>query len=230
MGFLGTQPDLSEESRHARDVLPAVEPICVPATSSRARPVPFCLIAPTMRVAYAARVSPRGSRDYRAMNERRRTWLTNTHYADTSGLLSENVSSAFDMARLIAHVGGDERIAGIMQKQHHSVTVGKRTVNIHSTNQLVMNGDVDVLGGKTGFIRNAGYCLATLLRLPQAVPRYAVVVLAPAPTPGGFWEPAPSSTWSREQGAGPLCAPPFRKAQRHANYTHQLQTTKLPLA
>ena len=75
------------------------------------------------------------------------------------------------MARLITHVASDQRIAQIMQKQHHSIHAGRRTINIHSTNQLVMNGDVDVLGGKTGFIRKASYCLATLLRLPQGGPR-----------------------------------------------------------
>ena len=40
-------------------------------------------------------------------------------------------------------------------------------IPIHSTNHLLMSGDVDVMGGKTGFIRKSGYCLATLLRLPQ---------------------------------------------------------------
>ena len=33
-----------------------------------------------------------------------------------------------------------------------------------------MGGDVEVMGGKTGFISKAGYCLATLLRLPHGQP------------------------------------------------------------
>ncbi len=33
------------------------------------------------------------------------------------------------------------------------------------------------MGGKTGFISKAGYCLATLLRLPQSNHKVAVVVL-----------------------------------------------------
>ena len=37
--------------------------------------------------------------------------LTNTSYADPSGLLSDNVSSAYDLAKLITYVSGDERIA-----------------------------------------------------------------------------------------------------------------------
>lgn len=156
-----------------------------------------------------ARVSPRGSAGFiERMNEKAaELGLTNTHYADTSGLLSDNVSSAYDMARLIAHVGGDERIAGIMQKQYYDVTVGRRTIAIHSTNQLVMNGDVDVLSGKTGFIRNAGYCLATLLRLPQGGPQVAVVVLGARSNAGRFWETRHLFNWLASQAQNLLTAP-----------------------
>jgi D-alanyl-D-alanine carboxypeptidase len=40
-----------------------------------------------------------------------------------------------------------------------------------------MNGDVEVMAGKTGFISKSGYCLATLLRLPQGNPVAVVVVM-----------------------------------------------------
>ena len=144
-----------------------------------------------------ARISPYGSQGFIVrMNEKAaELGLTNTHYSDPSGLLSDNVSTAYDMARLITHVASDQRIAQIMQKQHHSVHAGRRTINIHSTNQLVMNGDVDVLGGKTGFIRKAGYCLATLLRLPQGGQQVAVVVLGARSNAGRFWETRHLFNW-----------------------------------
>ena len=144
-----------------------------------------------------ARISPHGSEGFIVrMNEKAaELGLTNTHYADPSGLLSENVSTAYDMARLITQVASDQRIAQIMQKQRHSIHAGRRTINIHSTNQLVMNGDVDVLGGKTGFIRKAGYCLATLLRLPQGGPQVAVVVLGARSNAGRFWETRHLFNW-----------------------------------
>jgi D-alanyl-D-alanine endopeptidase (penicillin-binding protein 7) len=82
-----------------------------------------------------------------------------------------------------------------MQKQYHSIHAGRRTITVHSTNQLVMNGDVDVLGGKTGFIRKAGYCLATLLRLPQGGPQVAVVVLGARSNAGRFWETRHLFNW-----------------------------------
>jgi D-alanyl-D-alanine endopeptidase (penicillin-binding protein 7) len=144
-----------------------------------------------------ARVSPQGSTGFIArMNEKaQELGLTNTYYADPSGLLSANVSTAYEMARLIAYVASDYRIAAIMQKPEHSLTVGRRTITVHSTNQLVMKGDVDVLGGKTGFIRNAGYCLATLLRLPQGGPQVAVVVLGAKSNAGRFWETRHLFNW-----------------------------------
>jgi D-alanyl-D-alanine endopeptidase (penicillin-binding protein 7) len=144
-----------------------------------------------------ARVSPHGAEGFiDRMNEKAlELGLENTAYADPSGLLADNVSSAYDMAKLITFVSGDERMATIMQKQHHSIPMGRRTITVHSTNQLVMRGDVDVLGGKTGFISKAGYCLATLLRLPQGGPQVAVVVLGAKSNAGRFWETRHLFNW-----------------------------------
>ena len=144
-----------------------------------------------------ARVSPHGADGFiDRMNEKAiELGLENTTYADSSGLLATNVSSAYDMAKLITYVSGDERIAAVMRKQHHSIAMGRRSITVHSTNQLVMRGDVDVLGGKTGFIGKAGYCLATLLRLPQGGPQVAVVVLGAQSNAGRFWETRHLFNW-----------------------------------
>jgi len=137
-----------------------------------------------------ARVSPYGSEAFvRRMTEKaRELGLSNTTYADPSGLLADNVSSAYDMAKLITYVSGDERISSIMRKQYHSVAVGRQTIQVHSTNRLVMQGDVDVQAGKTGFISKAGYCLATLLRMPQGGQSVAVVVLGARSNAARFLE------------------------------------------
>jgi serine-type D-Ala-D-Ala endopeptidase (penicillin-binding protein 7) len=144
-----------------------------------------------------ARVSIYGSQGFiNRMNQKAaELGLNSTHYVDPSGLLSENVSSAYDMARLISHVSGDHRISSIMQKQQHTVQAGRRSITFRSTNQLVRAGDVDVLGGKTGFIRKAGYCLATLLRLPHGGPQVAVVVLGAKSNAGRFWETRHLFNW-----------------------------------
>src|SRR5205814_1699682 len=102
-----------------------------------------------------------------------------THYADPSGLLSENVSSAYDIARLITLSSQDERISSIMRMSEYTVYVnGKRPLTFHSTNHLLGRSDVDVRAGKTGFISKAGYCLATVLRPPETSQEVAGVVTA----------------------------------------------------
>lgn len=130
------------------------------------------------------------------MNEKaKELGLESTSYADPSGLLSDNVSSAYDMAKLITFATGDERIGSIMRTLYYSFNVGRQTISVHSTNQLVMRGDVDVVGGKTGFISKAGYCLATLLRLPHGGPQVAVVVLGARSNAGRFWETRHLFNW-----------------------------------
>ena len=144
-----------------------------------------------------ARVSSLGSEAFieRMNTKAAELGLQSTSYSDPSGLLAANVSSAFDMAKLISYVSGDERISSVMRKQTYTVNAGRRVINIHSTNQLVMNGDVDVQAGKTGFISKSGYCLATLLRLPQGGPPVAVVVLGAKSNAGRFWETRHLFNW-----------------------------------
>src|SRR5262249_7660291 len=76
-----------------------------------------------------ARVSPYGALGFvTRMNEKAaELGLQSTHYADPSGLLSENVSSAYDIARLITQASQDERISSIMRTPEYTLYVnGKR--------------------------------------------------------------------------------------------------------
>jgi serine-type D-Ala-D-Ala endopeptidase (penicillin-binding protein 7) len=144
-----------------------------------------------------ARTSPEGATAFVArMNAKaQELGLDSTTYRDPSGLDASNMSSAFDMARLIAFAAADERIATVMRTPYYTVRTGRRVINVHSTNQLVMKGDVDVRGGKTGFISKAGYCLATLLRLPQTNQQVAVVVLGASSNAGRFMETRHLFNW-----------------------------------
>src|SRR4029079_17319429 len=120
--------------------------------------------------------------------------LQNTSFADPSGLNANNMSSAFDLSHLITFAASDERIASIMRTPTYTVTTNRRMIPIHSTNHLLMSGDVEVMGGKTGFITKSGSCLATLLRLPQGNP-IAVVVLGARSNNGRFWETRHLFSW-----------------------------------
>lgn len=155
-----------------------------------------------------ARVSPYGSEGFvRRMNEKAaELGLENTHYADPSGLLSENESTAYDMARLITHVSGDDRIASIMRTPEYTVytkNLRPHAITFHSTNHLLGRDGVDVRAGKTGFISKAGYCLATLLRLPQnsGGQEVAVVVLGARSNAGRFMESQNLFNWVSQRAS-----------------------------
>jgi len=144
-----------------------------------------------------ARVSPHGSIGFiRRMNEKAaELGLENTHYADPSGLLSDNVSSAFDMARLITNASNDERISSIMRMSEYTIKTPRRQILARNTNHLLGRQDFEVRAGKTGFISKAGYCLATLLRLPQGGQEVAVVVLGARSNAARFMETRNLFNW-----------------------------------
>ncbi|MPY91303.1 MAG: hypothetical protein GEU99_25755 [Luteitalea sp.] len=132
-----------------------------------------------------------------AMNEKAAALgLSSTHYADPSGLDPANVSSAYDMARLIAFAVGSERIAAVMRTPEYQLKIKRRRIKFKNTNKL-LGGDLDVQGGKTGFIRKAGYCLAAFLRLPTG-DSVAVVVLGARSNAARFVETRHLLSWLSE--------------------------------
>ncbi|PYQ74421.1 MAG: hypothetical protein DMG04_10500 [Acidobacteria bacterium] len=218
--FLENNPDLSEEVTVARgDVFQASTTHLHANDKVTADDLlHLLLIASDNAAARAlARVSPYGTEGFvQRMNEKAaELGLENTHYADPSGLLSDNVSSAYDMARLITHISGDERIASIMRMPEYTVytkALRPRPITFHSTNHLLGRADVDVRAGKTGFISKAGYCLATLLRLPQG-PDVAVVVLGARSNAGRFMETQNLFNWLSSR-AQTVLAPKAQQQQR----------------
>ena len=137
-----------------------------------------------------ARISHGGSAAFlERMNEKAlELGLESTTFADPSGLNPDNISSAYDLSRLISLASADDRVAGIMRTPEYKVSTSRRTFTIRSTNHLLRGGEVDVMAGKTGFISKAGYCLATLLKLPQSNHQVAVVVLGATSNQARFWE------------------------------------------
>jgi serine-type D-Ala-D-Ala endopeptidase (penicillin-binding protein 7) len=163
-----------------------------------------------------ARVSPHGSEGFvHRMNEKaEELGLQTTHYADPSGLLSENVSSAYDMARLITHASQDERISSIMRTSEYTVYSSKHPITFHSTNHMLREGNVEVRAGKTGFITKAGYCLATVLRLPQSSQDVAVVVFGARSNAGRFMESRNLFNWASSKAPTLFAAKPTATQQQ----------------
>lgn len=150
-----------------------------------------------------ARVSHGGTASFvERMNEKAiELGLENTSFADPSGLNPNNVSTAYDLSRLISYASADERIASIMRMQSYTVTTSRRTFRINNTNKLLGGEGVDVMAGKTGFISKAGYCLATLLRLPHSQQTVAVVVLGAKSNTARFWETRHVFNWLNERAS-----------------------------
>lgn len=90
--------------------------------------------------------------------------LLNTHFKDATGLNSANTSTAEDVAILAKKSFARKSIREIVLKKDYSfLTKAERKVSLSSTDDLLSekeNCDFDILGGKTGYISEAGYCFA----------------------------------------------------------------------
>jgi D-alanyl-D-alanine endopeptidase (penicillin-binding protein 7) len=193
--FIEGEPDLSEIVTIDRgDTFAASTTHLRPAYKVSVRDLLHLMLISSDNAAARAlaRVSPWGGVGFVSrMNEKAaELGLQSTTYADPSGLDAANVSSAYDMARLIAYASSDERISEIMRKAEYTLPLGKRPVTIHSTNRLLAKNELEdnVVGAKTGFIGQSGYCLATLLKLPSVNQQVAVVVLGARSNNGRFNE------------------------------------------
>jgi D-alanyl-D-alanine endopeptidase (penicillin-binding protein 7) len=198
--FLEDSPDLSQEITIQRGDVYAASTTYLRANEriTLGNLLHLALIASDNAAARAlARVSHGGTAAFvERMNEKAlELGLESTSFTDPSGLNPANISSAYDLSRLISFASADDRIAPIMRTAEYKVTTSRRTISIHNTNRLLLGGEVDVMGGKTGFISKAGYCLATMLRLPQSNQQVAVVVLGATSNQGRFWETRHLFNW-----------------------------------
>ena len=96
----------------------------------------------------------------KAMNKKARLLgLFDTHFQDTSGLSSGNVSSASDLARLVDHAYQYGLICEFTTCKKAVIHTGWRTLEFHNTNQLVKNSRWQIGLSKTGYTDDAGRCL-----------------------------------------------------------------------
>ena len=208
--FLETATDLNQEVQIVRsDTLRASTTYLRTNDRVRLSDLLHLLLIPSDNAAARAlaRLSPLGYDGFIArMNQKADDLgLNHTAYTDPSGLYADNISSAYDMARLISFASEDDRIGPIMRTPEYSFRTipaarrATRVITVRNTNQILRNGDIDVLGGKTGFISKAGYCLATLLKMPSGGPSLAVVVLGATSNLGRFWETRHLMTWLSER-------------------------------
>ncbi len=90
--------------------------------------------------------------------------MMNTSFADPTGLSAQNVSTANDLATLVAAAAAYPRIRDFSTTSSHYVEVhpSGQVLGFNNTNNLVKNAQWDIQLSKTGYIREAGKCLVML--------------------------------------------------------------------
>lgn len=95
-----------------------------------------------------------------AMNAKaRELGMKDTRFVDSSGLSSRNVSSARDLARLVATAHGESLLREFSTTPNSVVKASGRPMRYANTNYLVALPDWNIGLQKTGFINEAGRCL-----------------------------------------------------------------------
>jgi D-alanyl-D-alanine endopeptidase (penicillin-binding protein 7) len=96
----------------------------------------------------------------KAMNARAAALgMTRTRYVEPTGLSSDNVSTAEDLAKLVVAAQREPVIREYSTDHDHLIRQGRRATAYRNTNRLVSNASWDIGLQKTGFINEAGRCM-----------------------------------------------------------------------
>ena len=149
----------------------------VGATMTRETALLLALMSSETRAAHAlARHYPGGMPAFLvAMNDKAHSLgMRDTRFEDPTGLTSNNVSTAHDLAKMVSAAYRYPLIREFSTTPGASVEVAGRQLEFHNTNPLVKNTAWDVGLSKTGYINEAGKCLVMQARVAD---RPVVIVL-----------------------------------------------------
>jgi D-alanyl-D-alanine endopeptidase (penicillin-binding protein 7) len=137
------------------------------ATLPRGEMLRLALMSSENRAAAAlARTFPGGTEAFvQAMNAKAgELGMTRTSYADPTGLSARNVSTANDLATLVAAAAEYPEIREFSTTPSHYVEVQPtgQVLGFNNTNGLVKSSNWNIHLSKTGYIREAGKCLVML--------------------------------------------------------------------
>jgi D-alanyl-D-alanine endopeptidase (penicillin-binding protein 7) len=136
--------------------------LAVGASLTRAELLQLALMASENRAAVAlGRAYPGGTDAFvTAMNARAHELeMTGSRFVEPTGLSSENVSTAEDLARLVRAAKSYALISEYSTTPSAEFTIRGRRVAFANTNGLVRGGTWEIGLSKTGFINAAGRCL-----------------------------------------------------------------------
>jgi serine-type D-Ala-D-Ala endopeptidase (penicillin-binding protein 7) len=129
---------------------------------TRSEMLHLALMASENRAAHTlGRTFPGGSEAFvAAMNAKAaELGMRDTHFVESTGLSSRNKSSARDLVTLARAAHEHPIIREMSVSRNAKVEVGRRNLQFHTTNRLVLRSDWDIGLQKTGYISEAGRCL-----------------------------------------------------------------------
>ena len=100
--------------------------------------------------------------------------MSGTRFEDATGLSGHNVSTAQDLAKLVHTAHAYTKIREYSTSTSYQVKVGRRTMRFGNTNRLTLNSRWEIGLSKTGYIAEAGRCLAMQMTLAG---RSVIIVL-----------------------------------------------------
>ena len=142
--------------------------LAIGARLSRAEMLQLALMASENRAAHAlGRHYPGGLPAFvAAMNAKAQAiGMSDSRFADPTGLSSNNVSNARDLARMVRAAHGYPAIRSYSTATDLTVDTGYRQVTFRSTNRLVDDPNWSIGMQKTGYISEAGKCLVMQARV-----------------------------------------------------------------
>ena len=96
----------------------------------------------------------------KAMNARAEDLgMTHTHFVNANGLTTENVSTAYDLVKLVRAADQYPLIRQFTTDPRYDVRVSRYVLAYINSNRLVGRPDWDIDVQKTGFTNEAGHCL-----------------------------------------------------------------------
>lgn len=85
--------------------------------------------------------------------------MADTRYVEPTGLMSQNQSSARDLATLVSVAYERPILRDLSTSPSHLLELGNRTLQFNNSNRLIRNPEWDIGLQKTGYISEAGRCL-----------------------------------------------------------------------
>jgi len=142
--------------------------LAVGSTLTRGEMMHLALMSSENRAAHAlGRTFPGGMRHFVGLmnSKARELGMHDTRYVEPTGLLSQNQSSARDLATLVSVAYERPILRDLSTSPGHQLALGHRTLQYNNSNRLVRSSNWDIGLQKTGYISEAGRCLVMQARV-----------------------------------------------------------------